>query len=461
MAYKEDFLNKLGYIDGITIIDKYGKILFSVKFNPDLNPTAQTGDIIGKSLFSVFKNIDIDTSTLFKAMKEDRVINKSRQEVKNIFDDTIQTINMSLPIKSNNQVIGAIELSRNINNKRQSGGIELDSTMFKNIELLNEHANPNRARYSLDSIITKNNEMLRLKEFAKKVARGKAPVMIHGETGTGKELFAHAIHNEGLNREAPFISQNCAAIPENLLEGLLFGTAKGSFTGADDKPGLFELAQDGTIFLDEINSMPMLLQSKLLRVIEDGYVRRLGDRREIKLNTRIITATNIDPIVCVKKGIMRRDIYYRLSVIDIKIPPLRNRREDIEILLKYFINKYNNLLSKNISRVSKEAYRLLYDYQWFGNVRELEHVIEYAINIMEDYEDSIKVEHIEDRINYDFYTDREVELEPLDNAVSNLEIKLIKEALNKTAGNVSAAARLLKVPRQTLQRKRQKYNIII
>lgn len=460
MVYKEDFLGNLQYIDGITIIDKYGKILFSVKFNPEINPTAKSVEVIGKSLFSVFKNIDIDTSTLFRAMKEERVINKNKQEVINIFDDTIQTINLSLPIKSNNQIVGAIELSRNINKNQYDNYIELDASMFKNIELLCDHGIPNRARYSLDSIITKNKDMLKLKEFARKVAKGRAPVIIHGETGTGKELFAHAIHNESNHREGPFISQNCAAIPENLLEGLLFGTAKGSFTGADDKPGLFELAQNGTIFLDEVNSMPILLQSKLLRVVEDGYVRRLGDGREIKLNTRIITASNIDPIMCVKKGIMRRDFYYRLSVMDIKIPPLRKRREDIELLLHFFINKYNIALNKEVKLVSEDAFKLLFNYQWYGNVRELEHVIEYAVNIMEDWEDTIKVEHINDRINNDFYSEGEGFIYPLDGEVRKLEKRLIGEALNKTAGNVSAAARLLEIPRQTLQRKKQKYNIV-
>lgn len=303
--------------------------------------------------------------------------------------------------------------------------------------------------------------MKNVKRSIQKIAKGNSPVFIYGETGTGKELFAQALHNASERTSRPFIAQNCAAIPENLIESLLFGTKKGSFTGAEDNPGLFELAEGGSIFLDEINSMPIHLQSKLLRVLQDGYIRRLGDKKSRKVNARVIAASNKHPEDCVKDGSMRLDVYYRLCVVPLHIPPLRERKDDIALLLEYFLTKYTTLLYKKVSGVSREAYEFLMEYNWPGNVRELEHIIEFAINQMEEWEDTLQKKHIEERLrNVIGRSEEEIKLEPMKEVIARLEIKMITKAIQKTRGNVSKAAELLKVPRQTLQNKIKIYGIV-
>ena len=207
-----------------------------------------------------------------------------------------------------------------------------------------------------------------------------------------KELFVHAIHNASKRKDKPFITQNCAALPANLLEGILFGTAKGGFTGAEDRQGLFELAHGGTLFLDEINSMPLELQSKLLRVLQDGSFRPVGQTKTINVDVRIITATNIPPEEAVKYKLLRKDLYYRLNVISLSIPPLRERKDDIPILTNYFIDKLNQKLGKSVKGVSKEVMDIFISNPWEGNVRELENLIEGIMSIYDI--DLIDIEHI-------------------------------------------------------------------
>jgi arginine utilization regulatory protein len=300
-------------------------------------------------------------------------------------------------------------------------------------------------------IIGQNDEMLRLKAFALKAANSSSPVLVYGETGTGKELFVQAIHYSSDRRNKPFIAQNCAALPSTLLEGILFGTVKGSFTGAEDRPGLFELADNGTLYLDELNSMPVDLQAKLLRVLQDGTIRRVGDIKEKEVNVRIIASTNIEPSLCVKNGLIRNDLYYRLNVIGLRIPELRNRKSDIPIMLEYFISKYNSKLNKRIRGVSKSAMDRLLSYDWPGNVRELQHIVESAINLKEsgyidedDLPESIKKDHHSSLVD----------------AIEEVEKNIILETLKLWNNNISKTADYLKIPRQTLQYKLKKYEIL-
>ena len=461
---KDDMIKNMEYIDGITIIDTSGTILFSVKFNPAFNPEVFDNNILGKKLNEVFTNINEETSTLIKSMKFGIPIYKKRQAIVSVTEDTIYTTNISVPIKSNGRVIGAIELSKDVTDYKKESN-DIIEMNFHNLDhkLLKEHFGPDKARYTLDDIISEDSKIKELKSFIEKIANSTSPVFIYGETGTGKELFAHAIHNAGVRKDGPFITQNCAAIPENLLESILFGTTRGSFTGACDNIGLFEIAEGGSIFLDEINSMPVNLQSKLLRVLQDGFVRRLGDKKERKINTRIITAANMNPKECVSKGLLRKDIYYRLCALTIHIPPLRERMRDIPILLNFLINKYNKLLNKNIKGVSKEVFELITKYSWPGNVRELEHLIEYAVNKLDQEEDIIDIHNIAEKIN-EIMGIEEIEssedVAPLKDIIESIERTMIGKAIRKTGGNVSQAAELLQIPRQTLQKKINKYNLI-
>lgn len=456
---KEDILNQMKYVDGITIIDTSGTILFTVKFNPRFHLEAKEMDkIVGKNVFEVFPNIDKKNSTLLRAMETSKPIFRSKQTIIDFKGREVKTMNITLPIKSNGRIVGAIELSKDITKADTTPKhiTELSPEMFDN-KILKKKIPLERAIYTFDDIITENDKMKEIKNKAKKLSMSNSPVFIYGETGTGKELFAHAIHNTSNRKDKPFIAQNCAAIPENLFESILFGTTKGSFTGANDNPGLFELANGGTIFLDEINSMPIHLQSKLLRVIQDGCVRRIGGRKTYKVDVRIIAAANKTPKQCLKYKELRTDVYYRICAITINIPPLRDRKDDIPILLNFFINKYNNLLAKNVKNVSKEVYRFFMEYSWPGNVRELEHIIEYGMNIVDSSEDTLQMIHIKEKIEELAETDDG--LQPLKEAVAKLEKKLITKAIRKTQGNVSKAARLLRIPRQTLQNKLKYYGI--
>ena len=218
---------------------------------------------------------------------------------------------------------------------------------------------------------------------ASKVANTDSPVMIYGETGTGKELFARLIHDAGKRKNKPFVAQNCAAIPANILESIIFGTTRGGFTDAENKAGLFEVANGGTLFLDEINSMDFSVQCKLLKVVEEQKVTRIGGTTEIPVNVRLVTALNMDPLKCVERRIIREDLYYRLRVVQIGIPSLRERREDIEDIAKYYVSYFNKSMGKNIVGIDDDAMKMLQGYNWPGNVRELRNVIEYAFNFAE------------------------------------------------------------------------------
>lgn len=239
-------------------------------------------------------------------------------------------------------------------------------------------------RYDFEKIVGQSPEITALINEVKKIADSKSNVLLLGETGTGKELFARAIHYNSLRRDKPFIPINCSAIPENLLESELFGYAKGAFTGANStKRGLFEEADGGTVFLDEIGELGQPLQAKLLRVIDDREIRPLGGVHSRKVNIRFITATNRDIQSLVKEGIFREDLYYRINVVTLKLPPLRQRKDDVVILARHFLMKYSYEIGKAVKYIDNEALRLLMDYHWPGNVRELQNIIERAVLITE------------------------------------------------------------------------------
>ena len=308
-------------------------------------------------------------------------------------------------------------------------------------------------------IIGQNRHMLELKSLAFKASRTSSPVMVYGETGTGKELFVHAIHNASPRSRKPFIAQNCAALPATLLEGILFGTVKGSFTGADNRPGLFELANGGTLFLDEINCMPIELQAKLLRVLQDGCVRRIGDVATMYVDVRIIAATSVSPMDAVRSGNLREDLYYRLNVVSLRIPPLKERKDDIPLLTGHFIEMYNGIMGKAVTGVSPMVSKLFYSYSWPGNVRELQHVIEGAMNMIEG--PVITPDSLPQGFNEYFKSDAAAKSGSLslNKTLERMERDMIMRALGVSGMNITKAAQVLDIPRQTLQYKMLKYDI--
>lgn len=329
---------------------------------------------------------------------------------------------------------------------------------FKDIEAIPrvlQNFSSKERKLLFDDILGISPTLIHIKKRAFEAARGNSSILITGESGTGKEMFARAIHYASPRASGPFICINCSAIPETILESELFGYEEGSFTGArkGGKLGLFELADNGTLFLDEIGDMPLQLQVKLLRALEEKQIQRIGGIKLTNLNIRVVSATNKNLAELVKAGQFRSDLYFRINVIPIMIPPLRERPEDIKIYVDFFIRRYNRVLGNDVMSVSAEALSALLKYAWPGNIRELENVIEYAINF--ETENQINLSSLPE---YLISTAERSESPGLQNS----EKKLIIHALHKFAAapkQIDKAADLLGISRATLYRKIKKYNI--
>jgi len=318
-----------------------------------------------------------------------------------------------------------------------------------------------RKEHRFDDILAKSQKMLDIFRTITKIAEYKTTVLVAGESGVGKELVARAIHQRSTRRGGPFVAVNCGAIPENLLESELFGHKKGAFTDAvQDRRGLFEEADGGSLFLDEIGELPLALQVKLLRVLEEEKIRRVGDVRDIKIDVRIITATHRDLLAETKAGRFREDLFYRLNVLPILVPPLRDRREDIPLLIDHFVARNNVRLGTSIRGLDTESRRLLFEYPWPGNVRELENTIERAMVLAEG--DQIVAQDLPDRL-------REAR-DPVQMQLASGELSvkktmriveeiLIRRALQRTKGNRTRAAEVLEISHRALLYKIKDYQI--
>lgn len=332
-----------------------------------------------------------------------------------------------------------------------------DSLEKENIRLKSEVL----GRFNLQGIIGSSDAMQHVFALMEKVIDTPTTVLITGETGTGKELIAKIIHYNGPMKDKPFVAENCGALSENLLESELFGHVKGAFTGAiADKNGLFEMADGGTVFLDEIVDMPYTMQTKLLRVLQEGVIRPVGGSRYHKVNFRLISSSNRDLAEEVKKGRFREDLFYRIQVFPIVLPPLRERIEDIPLLASHFFEKFAKKLNKPQGRLSPRALQVLMQYDWPGNVRELENEIERALTLAGD-DREIKAEYISERMkapgrHASPATGTQVTLQE---ATAQLERQMVVKALRKTDGNRSQAARILGLTRQGLLNKIGRYNI--
>lgn len=317
-------------------------------------------------------------------------------------------------------------------------------------------------KYTFDSIIGNSEKMVWMKSIAHKASKGNSTVLILGESGTGKEVFAQAIHNGSIRNKGPFIKVNCAALPENLLETELFGYDEGAFTGAKKggKPGKFELSNRGTIFLDEIGDMPISMQVKLLRVLQEREFERVGGTKTIKLDLRVIAATNRDLTKMIEQGQFRQDLYYRLDIISLAIPPLRERTEDIPMLCDMLLKKINRRVQHYVEGTSPATLKLLMAYKWPGNVRELENVLERALNLMDDNEVLIAPEHLPPMVKKTNKVKEPIEVaENLAEMLDDAEKQAILKVLEEAGGNKSKAAKLLGIHRSGFYQKLQKHNI--
>lgn len=462
--YEKVLQNILQYSNvGIHVIDKERKTIIYNEVMANLEGL-DTKQIMEKDLLDIFPSLDKNTSTLVKVLDTGMTIINRTQTYLNFKGEKITSINSTIPLYSNKEIIGALEIANNLTHISNLSDqlLELQKELKSSSSNLDGHKNKIK-RYTFSDIIGENKSLELAKEIGKKASMSSSSVLIYGDTGTGKELFAQSIHYNGIRKDKPFIAQNCAAIPESLLEGILFGTDKGGFTGALEREGIFEQANDGTLMLDEINSMSIPLQAKLLRVLQEGYIRRIGGTKDIPIDVRIIATTNEEPFESIKKGIIRKDLYYRLNVIFISIPPLKNRKDDIPILVDYFIKKYNFILEKGIQRISNEVLDVFMQYEWPGNARELENVIEGSINMSGNMDKVLKKEDLASSmhiINDNYSKERLIcsnDNRPLPLIIEEIEKDIIFKTLESNDNNISRTALKLGIKRQTLQHKLKKY----
>jgi len=308
------------------------------------------------------------------------------------------------------------------------------------------------------SLLTEDSSMQELLRLANKVARVNSPVLILGESGTGKELLARHIHSTSTRMDKPFVAINCAAIPGDILESELFGHETGSFTGAtQQRIGLFEIAAEGTLFLDEVGDMPPQMQVKLLRALQEGEIRRVGGSRTIKAAPRIISATNADITKHLADNKIREDFYYRIAVIPLEIPPLRERPKDISLLAKHYISLFCAKIGRESLKIDETALEILQHYKWPGNARELENVVERAVLTADNV---IKAEDLDIKLDLSLLDEATLSLTQIaDNAVKKAEVSAIEKALRATQGNKSQAAKILGISYKTLLNKIKDYNL--
>ncbi len=452
----QEILHLLG--EGVHVLDRDGN---SIIYNQAMSKLEKMDpeDVMNRPFEEVFKNLDARESTLLRALNNKTGTYSKNQTYLNKDGKKITTMNTTVPVLENGNLIAAVEVARNITDIEEMSNTILE--LRKEIEKPSEVKATKIKTYTFSNLIGKNIKFKEMLDTAKKAAKINASVFVYGETGTGKELIAQSIHFDGIRKNKPFLAQNCAALPESLLEGILFGTAKGGFTGAVDRAGMFEQANGGTLLLDEINSMPYELQGKLLRVLQEDYIRRVGGTQDIPIDVRIIATVNEPPLDLINQGKLRKDLYYRLNIVNITIPPLRERKDDILILAEKFIDKHNARYGKNVWMLSEKAKSKLMKHSYPGNVRELENILMSAVS-MSDSENVLTDKHIsivdsenENRINID------LDDTGLDDYLENLEKDIIFKVMTLNKNNVTKSAEHLKIKRQTLQHKLKKYGFKI
>jgi arginine utilization regulatory protein len=482
-----DIMSVLSAFDeGVVIADKSGRIVFYNHTQSQIDELEPEW-VIGKSVPEVY-NLDNNSSMILRCIKSGQPIVGELFFYRTCRGKLVNTVNSVFPLMQHGRVTGAICFIKDYNLLDR----KISATSACNP--YESHGYGNGTRFTFSDIIGDDEKFLQSVKMARLAADSPSPVMLFGETGTGKEMFAQSIHNQGPRHAGRFIGINCAAIPENLLEGLLFGTAKGAFTGAVNKPGIFEQAHGGTLFLDEVDSMPLNLQTKLLRFLQERKIRRIGGSTDIRIDVKIISSVSNNPQQALQEGQIRMDLFYRLAVVFIAIPPLRQLKNGVENLTRHFIYKYNLVLGKSVLGVAEDVIDLFRRYQWPGNVRELEHMIEGTLNVIQS-DDIIRMHHLPRHFlppDFNRLTEEvtgstgsspldpthapdvippQDGVPPADHALPPVspqslirlqqarEKELIHNALVESAGKVSRAARKLNISRQLLHYKIKKYDL--
>ncbi len=449
--------------EGIIITDADGTIIYYNRALERMEGLSRD-EVIGRHLMDVYR-VTPETSEHLTVVKTGKPFKELAKIHYTAEGREISLVSSTYPVYMGNKVIGAFSVCRDVTKLKDL----LNEKVLLQKQMHGEEGRSgfkNGTRYTFADLVYASREMEKLVRQARKAAKTDCAVLVYGETGTGKEIIVQSIHNASSRRDEPFVGINCAAIPETLLESLLFGTVKGAFTGAVDSVGLIEQAGNGTLFLDEINSMSPSLQAKLLRVLQERTFRRVGGKKEIPVGCRIFSSTNMDPWECIINGTLREDIYYRFAVFTIYIPPLRERPEDIEALINHFIGKYGKIYGQPGVRMDPQLKEAFLHYRWPGNVRELEHVIESCMSMLDPDENLISFEHLPPHVSTRFAKKtvsrpfkRGTSSGTLHQILKDYEKQVIEETLARNGGNISRAARELGILRQNLQYRMRRLGI--
>lgn len=460
-------------LDYILIVDKHFRIVYNTRYDEALNENSKiytSVDVLGKQYFDIYPKLDRNASSIAQCLRTGAVIVNKCQEYEDYAGRRFSTNNITFPLVRKGEIIAAVELAIDVGNDAKDLGYDGPSKIFDDfVDKLNREA----GKISFDKILTSNDQMRNSIEKAKILARLPNPTLIYGETGTGKELFAQAMITHSQVPQNKVITQNCAAVPENLMEAILFGTVRGAYTGAENKKGLFEEADGGVLFLDELNSVPFEVQSKLLRVLQEGTFMPLGSNKEKHVSVKVIAAMNVEPMDAIDRNILRRDLFYRFSSGLISIPPLRERREDIGIFVNYYLDYFGNLYNKSGLKLSHEVKEFFWSYSWDGNVREMKNVIESMVTLSASGQE-LTLEQIPTYLRECAVKQQRTRMSrsedvrlicqgsadiPYYALMEETEKNIILEALRKVHGNKTKAAEILGLPRQTLNYRMQKLGV--
>lgn len=456
LSYCLEILDNIN--EGVIMTDEDGRIIiYNKKLGEfeDMDPK----DVIGHQLKDIYDKWSAESSEHYQVLKTGQAIKECQYRNITKHGRTNYLVASSFPVKNGDKTEAAYSISRNVTTIQEL----YDRTMELQEAVTGESRMANGTRFTFQDIIHRSGRMSELLADAEKAAWSDSAVLVCGETGTGKELLVQGIHNAGPHRNEPFVALNCAALPETLLESLLFGTKKGSFTGSENTVGFFDQAGEGTLYLDEIDSMPQNLQAKFLRAIQEKEFRRIGDDKVREIKCKIISSVNVDPMTCIENGHLRQDLYYRLSTIVLEIPPLRQRKEDIEVLVDYFWHKYSQLYGMGNLVMDEELKRAMQVYDWPGNVRELEHLIQRSISLM-DSNETLTLYNMPSYFREKLYSSKYLP-DQNDGALTLNEIlfatekNVIKDALQHNGMNISKTARQLGIKRQSLQYRIEKLGL--
>ena len=457
-------------LDYILIVDKNYRIVYNTRYDATLNNRSKeydSQDILNKYYFDVYPELKRSESSVVRCIETGQIVIMKHQTYYDYLGRKFITNNVTFPIMRRGNLVAVVELA--IDSDEEGKTDTISSRKFDEFVL---RLQKDAGLITFDTILTDDDRMKKAIEQAKILATLPNPVLIYGETGTGKELFAQSMINYSGVPKNKVVIQNCAAVPDNLMESILFGTVRGVYTGAETRKGLFEEADGGVLFLDEISSIPYTVQAKLLRVIQDGTFRPLGAANDKQVNVKIIGAMNVDPVKAIEEGTFRSDLFYRFSSGFISLVPLRERKEDIKLFIKYYVDYFAQVYSRNIIGIDRRVEDIFLNYSWEGNVRELRNVIE-AMVVSDQDKQVMGYDELPDYFIHKLSQEETIYEKLVNETEENTEAdrltyhelmdwyeeRIIRGALEEAGGNVSRAGELLDIPRETLRYRMKKLGL--